>query len=449
MPGPFLDRALLTATLIALVAPSVGPARANPVIDWNIVAIDATAVPPNSVLQSRTLAIVHGAIFDAIHAVAQEGLAYAVDLEAPPGTSIEAAVAKAAHDVLVQLAPMQQPKLDQALEKALADLPDSSGRKAGMAIGAQAAERSIALRKDDHADAKVTFIPKRGLGLYQLTPPDNLATILAQWGGVTPFALRSMDGLAFAGPPDVHSAAFARDFNEVKGLGARNSPMRTADQTAAAIFWTVQTAVPWHAAARAAAAAHGLSISETARLFAMLSMATADSQILAFAEKYARPTWRPITAIREAAALHDDRVEPDPDWAPLLGTPPHPEYPSAHSIFSGAAEAVLQAFFDSDQVDVSVTSPPVVGVTRTYKSFSEMTKEVGNARIWGGIHFRSAVDDGVEIGRKIGSLVAQTFPRPRQLTERDASQPERGDVRMLSPDRASADHRTIRDMRHD
>ena len=157
MPGPFLDRALLTATLIAVVAPSIGPARANPVIDWNIVAIDATAVPPNSVLQSRTLAIVHGAIFDAIHAVAQEGPAYAVDLEAPPGTSIEAG-RKAAHDVLVQLAPMQQPKLDQALEKALADLPDSSGRKAGMAIGAP--ERSIALRKNDHADAKVTFIPR-------------------------------------------------------------------------------------------------------------------------------------------------------------------------------------------------------------------------------------------------------------------------------------------------
>ena len=449
MPGAFLNRALLTATMIAFVAPSMGPARANPVIDWNIVAIDATAVPPNAVLQSRTLAIVHGAIFDAVHAVARAGPAYAVDLEAPPGTSIEAALGVAAHDVLVQLAPMQQPKLDQALGKALAELPDGSGRKAGMAIGAQVAERSIALRKDDHADAKVTFIPKRGLGLYQLTPPDNLATILAQWGGVTPFALRSTDGLAFAGPPDVHSAAFARDFNEVKGLGARNSPIRTADQTAAAIFWTVQTAVPWHAAARAAAAAHGLSISETARLFAMLSMATADSQILAFAEKYARPTWRPITAIREAAALHDDRVEPDPDWAPLLGTPPHPEYPSAHSIFSGAAEAVLQAFFDSDQVDVSVTSPPVVGVTRTYKSFSEMTKEVGNARIWGGIHFRSAVDDGVEIGRKIGSLVAQTFPRPRQLTERDASQPMRVGVGPLRPDRASADHRTIRDMRHD
>ena len=162
MPGPFLNPALLTATLIALVAPSIGPARANPVIDWNIVAIDATAVPPNSVLQSRTLAIVHGAIFDAIHAVAREGPAYAVDLEAPPGTSIEAAIAKAAHDVLVQLAPMQQPKLDQALEKALADLPDSSGRKAGMAIGAQAAERSIALRKNDHADAKVTFIRSEG-----------------------------------------------------------------------------------------------------------------------------------------------------------------------------------------------------------------------------------------------------------------------------------------------
>ena len=409
MPGAFLNRALLTATIIVFVTPSMEPARANPVIDWNIVAIDATAMPPNSVLQSRTLAILHGAIFDAVHAVTQKGPAYAIDLQAPPGTSIEAAVAMAAHDVLVQLVPMQQPKLDQALGKALAQLPDGSGRKAGMAIGGQVAERSIALRKGDHADAKVTFTPKPGLGLYQPTPPDNLAAILAHWGGVTPFALRGIDGFAFAGAPNIHSAAFARDFNEVKALGARNSPIRTADQTAAAIFWTVQTAVPWHAAARAAAAAHGLSISETARLFAMLSMATADLQILAFAEKYARPRWRPITAIREAAALHDDMVEPDPDWTPLLGTPPHPEYPSAHSIFSGAAEAVLQAFFGSDQVDVSVTSPPVVGVTRTYKSFSEMTKEVGNARNLGRDSFFAARS---MMAPRLAARLDRWWPRP-------------------------------------
>lgn len=445
MPGPFVHRAFLAAALLAVgVMPSREPARANPVLDWNLVAIEATAVPANSVLQSRTLAIVHGAIFDAVHAVAPNGAAYAVDLEAPPGASLEAAIAQAAHDALAQLAPSQQAKLDQALAKALAELPASSGKKVGMAIGAQVAQQSIALRQGDGADAKVTFAPTQDFGSYQPTPPHQLAAILPQWGKVTPFLLRRADGFVFPGTPDLHSAAFVRDFNEVKALGARNSPTRTADQTAAAIFWTVQTAVPWHAAARAAATARGLSIGDAARLFAMLSMATADSQILAFAEKYQHPAWRPITAIRAAHALHDDQLVAEPSWEPLLGTPPHPEYPSAHSIFSGAAEAVLRAFFGSDEVAVSVTFPPVLGVTRTFRSFSEMTSEVGDARIWGGIHFRSAVVDGVEIGRRIGALVADGFPRPRRLSELDQAPTLATGVRPRRPDRSRVDLRTYK-----
>ena len=136
---------------------------------------------------------------------------------------------------------------------------------------------------------------------------------------------------------------------------------------------------------------------------------------------------------------------PDPKWEPLLGTPPHPEYPSAHSIFSGAAEAVLRRFFGSDQVAVSVTYPPVFGVTRTFRSFSEMTTEVGDARIWAGIHFRSAVDDGVEMGRKIGSLVAEAFPRPLQLSEREQAQSVVAGVRPRRLDRGGVDLRKYKE----
>jgi hypothetical protein len=193
-------------------------------------------------------------------------------------------------------------------------------------------------------------------------------------------------------------------------VGARNSPTRTADQTAAAIFWTVQTGVPWHAAARAASAARSLSVSDNARLFALLSMATADSQIIGFAEKYARPHWRPVTAIRAATELGIPTLRGDPGWEPLLVTPPQPDYPSAHAIFSGAAEAVLRAFFGSDEVSVSVTFPGPFGVTRTFRTFSGMTEEVDNARVWGGIHFRSADRDGSAIGRKIGTIVMRDFP---------------------------------------
>jgi hypothetical protein len=402
---------LLLLAVAILTVPAAKQARADVVTDWNVVAIDATAIPPNSVLQSRILAIVHGAIYDVVRAVDQQGTAYAVDFKAPEGTSLDAAVAAAAHGTLVRLAPMQRPMLDAALKTALSKIADGQGRADGISVGEKIAERSVALRSGDKADAKTVFTPKSGAGLYQLTPPHSLPAILPQWGGVTPFVLRSRSGLEFNGPPSVTSAAFARDFDEVKSVGARNSTIRTADQTVAAILWTIQTAVPWHAAARAASAAKNLSTTENARLFAILSMATADSQIVGFEEKYKRPHWRPITAIRTASDLGNPALQGDPNWEPLLVTPPHPDYPSAHAIFSGAAEAVLRGFFGSDDVRLSVTYPGPFGIARHYGRFSEMTAEVDNARVWGGIHFRSADTDGSQVGRQIGKIVLRDFPK--------------------------------------
>jgi hypothetical protein len=419
-----ISRILTIAALAALLTQPAAPARADMVTDWNVIALNATAVPPNSILQSRVLAIVHGAIYDALRAVEQKGGAYAVDVKAPAGTSVDAAIAAAAHGALVRLAPAQRAMLDTALSASLSKVPEGQGKTDGVAIGSQVAEKLVALRATDRSDAKATFTPKSGTGLYQLTPPGLSQAILAQWGGVTPFVLHSRTGLDQKGAPAVTSAAFVRDFDEVRSIGARNSTTRTADQTAAAIFWTVQTGVPWHAAARAASAAKGVSLAENARLFAMLSMATADSQIVAFEEKYQRPHWRPITALRAAAELGNPALKGDASWEPLLATPPHPEYPSAHATFSGAAEAVLRGFFGSDEVNVSVTFPAGFGVTRTYSRFSAITEEVDNARVWGGIHFRSADRDGSELGRKIGAIVLKDFAKGApQKDARLASQP--------------------------
>ena len=386
-------------------------ARADVVTEWNVVALNATAVPPNSVLQSRTLAIVHAAIYDAARTIDQKSPAYAVDLKASPGTSVDAAIAAAAHGVLVRLAPMQRPVLDDALNATLSRIEQSPGKSGGVDVGTQVAEKLVALRSSDGADVKAAFTPKPGPSLYQLTPRSGPA-ILSQWGSVRPFVLRTMNGFEFKGAPPITSAAFARDFDEVKNIGARDSTTRTADQTAAAIFWLVQTAVPWHAAARAASAAKGLSVSENARLFALLALATADSQIVAFEEKYSRPHWRPVTAIRAAVDLDIPTLKGDEAWEPLLVTPPHPDYPSAHATFSGAAETVLKTFFGSDTVEVSVTYPAPFGITRSYKTFSAITEEVDNARVWGGIHFRSADRDGSDIGRKIGAMVMREFAKP-------------------------------------
>ena len=413
-----IGRILAVSALTTAYTLPIAPAQADAVTDWNVIALNATAVPPNSILQSRALAIVHGAIYDAVRAVDRKSSAYAVDVEAPAGTAVQAAVVAAAHGSLVRLAPAERSMLDSALNVSLSKIADGQGKTDGIALGGQIAEKIVALRTTDGAAAKVAFTPKPGAGLYQLTPPQLLPAILVQWGTVTPFVLRSRAGLDLKGAPAITTAQFARDFEEVKSMGARNSTTRTADQTAAAIFWTVQTAVPWHAAARAASAAKGLSLSENARLFALLSMASADSQIIAFEEKYKRPHWRPITAIRAATDLDIPALKGDTGWEPLLVTPPHPEYPSAHAVFSGAAEAVLRGFFGSDEIDVSVTAPGPFGVTRTYRKFSELTEEVNDARVWGGIHFRSADVDGAEIGRRIGEIVMREFPNsPGKTTQ--------------------------------
>ena len=421
-PTHILNTLAVSALATVCLLP-IARGHADVVTDWNVIALNATAVPANSILQSRALAIVHTAIYDAVTAVERKGGAYAIDVEAPAGTSVEAAVVAAAHGSLVRLAPAERPMLDAAMNLSLSKIADGPGKTDGTALGQQIAEKLVALRSTDGAAVKLAFTAKAGTGLYQLTPPQSLPAILAQWGSVTPFVLQDRTGLDFKGAPAVTTAQFARDFDEVKALGARNSTTRTADQTAAAIFWTVQTAVPWHAAARAASAAKGLSLAENARLFALLSVACADSQIIAFEEKYQRPHWRPVTAVRAATELKIAALKGDSGWEPLLVTPPHPEYPSAHAMFSGAAEAVLRGFFGRDEVDVSVTAPGPFGVTRSYRKFSELTQEVDNARVWGGIHFRSADADGSEIGRRIGEITLREYANsPRQTTQLGARQ---------------------------
>lgn len=403
-------RRKLAALAILAALPTDSSARADVVTDWNLAAINATAIPPNSILQSRVLAIAHQAMYDAVRTISGNPPAYAADLKAASGASVDAAAAAAAHRALVKLIPSQRSSLDAALNATLSRISDARAKADGVEIGAQVADALIVVRNGDQSDAVVPFNPMPGAGRYRPTYPHNLPAILPQWGGVTPFVLKGLAGLETKGPPAPASAEYLRDFDEVKSVGARDSKTRTPDQTAAAIFWTVQTAVPWHAAARAAAITKGNSVTENARLFAMLSMATADSQIACFAEKYKHVHWRPIAAIREAATTNVRNLSPDPDWEPLLGTPPHPEYPSTHACFSGAAEVVLQRFFGSDTVQVDVTFPPVFGVTRTYTKFSQISEEVNDARVWGGIHFRSADTDGYTLGRKVGEIVARDFP---------------------------------------
>lgn len=391
-------------------------ALADVVTDWNVVAINAT--PGSTLPQTRTLAIMHAAVFDAVNSIERRFTSYAVDLTSSAGASPEAAAAAAAHGVLVKLVPAQQPSLDAALDAALAKLPDNQAKQDGIKVGKEAAEKMVELRRTDGHDAKIAYAPATSTGAWQPTPPGFLPAAAPQWGAQRPFVLKSAVHFTPKGMPAITSAEFARDINEVKTVGGARSTTRTADQTAVAIFWTTQPTVPWHAAARAAAETKGNSLIDNARLFALLSLSTADAYIASWAIKYRDNTLRPVTAIRTADKLGNGAVTPDPNWESLLVTPNHPDYVSGHCIFSGTAEQVLQMLFASDSVKVSVTYPQPFGVTRHYTSFSQMAKEVEDARVWGGIHTRTADAHATELGRRIGEYAVANILRP--LPQRQA-----------------------------
>jgi PAP2 superfamily len=356
------------------------------------------------------MAMVHAAIYEAINAIDRRHTAYAVNILAKPGASIEAAAAAAAYGVLTKLYWSQTAAFDVALEASLAALPDGPAKADGIAVGEDVAAKLMALRKDDRSNATVTYTPKSGPGVYQLTPPAFAPVVLPHWDGVTPFLLKSGDQFQAAGPPAMNSAEFAKDLNEVKTLGAKNSSTRTRDQTDAARFWTVSGIVTDNEVARQLSTQKALNVVENARLFALLNMAGADAYIACWHAKYRYNYWRPATAIRNADSAGNSGITPDPAWEPLLPTPAHPEYPSGHACFAGATERVLQEFF-GDKASFSLTDP-AVKVTRNYQSLSQMGKEVEDARVWGGIHYRTAVAHGSELGHHVADYGLKNHLRP-------------------------------------
>jgi hypothetical protein len=230
------------------------------------------------------------------------------------------------------------------------------------------------------------------------------------WGTVQPFMLKNANQFPLAGPPALTSAEFAKDFGEVKSLGAKNTTIRTRDQTDAARFWTISGVVADNDTARQLSAHKGFGVVENARVFALLNMAGADAYIACWEAKYRYNFWRPITAIRNADSAGNAALAADPNWEPLLPTPAHPEYPSGHAVYSGATERVLQEFF-GDKVNVSLTNPAVQS-TRTYQSLSQMGKEVVDARVWGGIHYRTSDVHAAELGHKVAEYGIQNVLRP-------------------------------------
>jgi hypothetical protein len=398
---------------LALVALALAPAgaRADVVSDWNVVAFDtfrAAGIGGNP--QIRGLAIVHVAMSDAVNGVQNRYTRHALTGAPDPSASAEAAALAAARSVLNVLAPTQKAKVDAAYAAALAPLPDGAAKGAGVAIGERAAAAAIADRADDATNAPDTYRPVTTPGAWIPTTPP----LFAEYARAKPWVFARPDQFRPGPPPALTSAAYARDYNETKELGGARSTRRTPQQTEAVKFWSQPNLTTcWYEAARQVGAAKGLDLADNARLFAWLSMAAANSFIVDWDAKFHYNRWRPVTAVRNGDLDGNDATERDPGGTPLNATPMHPEYPSQASILAATTAGVFEAVFGpgpGPAIVVSDIADPKV--TRRFDSLAAMIEETRVVRIWGGIHFRSALEASDTMGRQIASYVTANSIRP-------------------------------------
>jgi hypothetical protein len=401
----------------AAIAAHPAVAGADVVLDWNVIALKTTAAAPfNPPVETRNLAIVHAAMFDAVNSITREFHRYAVRVHAPEWASPEAAAVAAAHSTLVQLYPAQQSTLDAAYGTALGHIPDGAGRASGIDVGERVAERLLTLRASDGAAAAVDadYTPGDRPGDWNPTPPAFLPALDPAWGSVQPFFLRNASQFRPAPPPSLNSMRYARDFDEIKAIGSAASVMRSQDQTNLARFWISTASQNWNPAAREVAIAQRLTLSQNARAFALLNLAGADAFIAAWDAKFAYSQWRPVTAIRAAGADGNAATDADPLWTPLLVTPPFPDYIAGHTTYAGAAQVVLEHLFGRRPgAIITLTSSTAPGVVETYTTFKDIADGVVEARVWGGIHWRTSSVRGRILGEEIGRYAARHLLRRR------------------------------------
>jgi hypothetical protein len=418
---PRLSRiAVLTGVAITLATPgraqhadvthAADNPRDNAVTHWNAIATNAftPSQGTNPMVQSRTLAILHAAIHDAINAIDRRFEAYTPGLTEAPGASVEAAIAAAARDVLVALVPDQAALVEAAYDRSLSGVPDGSAKTAGIATGQASAAANLLRRQSDGFEeaTQPPYVPRPGPAEYQFTPPFNFAA-QPGWGRVKPFIIELREHSA-EGPHRLSSIQYARDLAYVRAIGDIDSPIRTAEQSEIAQFWYEDSPLGWNRIANTVVRQRGLDNWSAARAFALINFAMADGFIAGFEAKYRFRFWRPETAIRQAATDGNRLTEADATWQPFLITPPVPDYPSTHTVLGWAAAEVLIELL-GDELRYSADSLTLPGVIRHFKGFSAAAEENGLSRLYAGIHFRQAVKDGRQQGRSIGRAVADAL----------------------------------------
>ena len=382
------------------------------VVAWNKELLHIVQTPgaqPATIHPTRSYAILHAAIYDAVVSITRDATPYLFSVSAPSGARPDAAAAQAGHDTLVALYPKMKTALDQLLAGELAAIPDGAGKQQGIQVGQTVAARLISMRANDGSAAtSQPFVAGNQPGNYRLTPPKFAAPVFTNWSNVTPFVLNNAAQFRPGPPPALTSQAYAQALNEVKSLGQNTSTTRTADQTVIGKFWGGPIWNTWNEIAENAALAHHTNLETTARLFAVLNLSFADSTIALYDAKYYYQLWRPVTAIRLADTDGNPATIGEPTWTPLAPTALDPSYPGAHSTISSAGATVLSAFF-GNQDQIRVTSDVLPGVVRTFASYNDVATEAGLSRIYAGQHTRIDHEAGLTLGHSVAQFVLPHF----------------------------------------
>ena len=402
----------LTLTVFLSVAVVPSARAADAVAFWNEVAVAASAVHAGraAAVSPVDLAYVHSAIYDVVVALRGGYQPFAVTLDTvPPGASLDAAIASAAHRVLLTLFPSDHVYLDDRYAAALNGIAAGQAKTDGIAVGEQVASQLLASRTGDGWNAAVVYVPGSGPGVWQptaSTPP------IAPWLAVMhPFTFSNPSQFRAEPPPSLGTAQWAEDYQEVQLVGSSTSAARSPEQTETGRFYGEHAGVQYGRIFRAFAAERGLTLEDSARLFAQLYVTSADAIIACFDSKYYYSFWRPITAIRAGDSDGNDATIADPSWTPLLPTPNHPEYPSAHGCFTASIATALSDFFDTKNVTITLTST-VTNTSRNFESTDDMIREIIDARVWAGIHYRTSVVHGAVIGRQVAHWISKRYFLP-------------------------------------
>ncbi|MEO5859964.1 MAG: vanadium-dependent haloperoxidase [Pyrinomonadaceae bacterium] len=404
-----LQRLVISISLLLLAFPF--PASSDVVTDTcsRTTAVIAGARLPTPI-GNRAAALAQTAIYEAVNAITRKYPSGRFNIKANAGDSIEAAVASANHAVLLKLIPVQKDAIEAEYVRAIAAIADGAKKAAGISVGEQSAVEVMKYRSDDDAFAVETFRPNTQPGTYVPTA----IPVFSLWSKRRPWAMTSADQFRPGPPPDLKSDIWARDYNEIKSMGVKTGSKRTDEQTAIASFWETTGGSVYMPVILSVANAGNREVTQNARLIAMVSQAMDDAVIAVFDAKWAYKFWRPVTAIRNGDIDGNDATERDPSWVPFIETPMHPEYPCAHCIVASTIGTVLQLELgDTPLPPLSSVSPTLPGATRRWTTIDGFVREVSEARICDGVHFRNSTEVANVMGKKVGELTFSKFAPPK------------------------------------